>query len=76
MKRIIHCNRHRQNYYHSNFLGRDKFRLKTSYPNLPRRKTKTNDTIYRSPQRLKTNIEIGKNKKNLLRISLPVFTPQ
>jgi hypothetical protein len=76
MKRIIRCNRHRRNRYHSNFPGKDKFRLKTSYPSLPRRKTKTNDTIYRSPQRLKTNIEIEKNKKQLLRLSLPEFTPQ
>jgi hypothetical protein len=77
MKRIVHCKRHRRSvYHHTNFSRKDKSPSRKRHSNLPRMKKRTSETIYRSPNRLQTNIDIGKNQKNLLRLSLPVLIPQ
>jgi hypothetical protein len=76
MKRIIHCKQnHRPRLHNQNLQKKDKPLLGVRYPN----KTptiKTTATIYRSPNRIKANNDIEKNKKHLLRLSLPVYIPE
>lgn len=67
MKRIVHCERHRT-YHRPN----QNFPKKEKIPNQIRT-TKITETIYRSPNRIKVNVDIKKNKKHLLRLSLPGY---
>jgi len=77
MKRIIHCKRHHHypRHHNRNSQKKDKPLSGMRYGN----KTptiKAMETIYRSPNRIKANGDIGKNKKHLLRSSLPVYIPE
>jgi hypothetical protein len=79
MKRIIHCKRHRRHRRlrrrcNQNFQKKDKPPLGTRRQSQART-TKTTETIYRSPNRIKANLDIQNNKQHLSRLSLPSYIP-
>jgi hypothetical protein len=75
MKRIIHCKRHRHlPRYNQNFQKQATAPLVIRRPNHVRT-IKTTETIYRTPNRIKTNSHIEKNNQRVVRLSLPVCIP-
>jgi hypothetical protein len=77
MKHIISCQRHRPKYLKTPPVTR-----LVLYSNLPRtslnitnktRTSKTRETIYRSPNKYKTSLDMTHKRQQDLRLSLPVF---
>lgn len=89
MKRIIHCRRHNHDHYYKNnnfyFHKTPKPQPLTRlvlYANVPQpsinkqQNVKPMETIYRSPNRYRTSIDMNCNQQHVLRLSLPTFNPE
>ncbi|CAF3524493.1 unnamed protein product [Adineta steineri] len=68
MKRIVYCKRHHHHHPNSNFHKNNKSLPIIHYPKLH---GQINQPIYRSPHARNTSVDIGINKKYLIRLSLP-----